>query len=145
MLTFNNSVVFEKDKPSVVLLRNFYQPEGGFVWATSRWCEIVFACAEKPPRAESQVDLVLDMDVFKMPPDFNGQSVLVYLNGLRIGSLDVERRGTMLVPFNSSLLKAEENVLTFDTPDVASPRQFGLDDDRKLSVQLFSLQLRPGD
>jgi hypothetical protein len=36
-------------------------------------------------------------------------------------------------------------VLTFDTPDVASPRQFGLDDDRKLSVQLFSLQLRPGD
>ncbi len=142
MLSFKNSVVFTKGEAPPVLLRNFYEPEDGFVWGTSRWSEITFSFTGDRPVPGTKADLVLDLDVFKAPPTLPCQTVLVYLNGLRIGSKDVNMRLTAIFPFPGEILRKAENVLTFDTPNVSVPSAFGIPDERLLSVQLFSLQLR---
>ncbi len=144
MLNYKNSVSFIKGETPFVLLRNYYEPEDGFVWSTSKWSEIIFAfSAEGPPKARSS-DLILDLDVFRAPPDLPHQTVKIYLNGWRIGSRDVTDRTTALIPFYPALLKPIENVLTFDTPDASVPATFGVPDERRLGIQLFSLQFRQG-
>jgi hypothetical protein len=144
MLTFTNSVTFVRGEMPPVVLRNFHEPEDGFVWGTSRWAEIIFPFSNKEGMTELRADLVLDLDVFKSPPELKYQTILIYLNGLRIGSLDIYDRSTSVVPFGFNLLKQAENILTFDTPNATVPHQFGIPDDRLLSIQLFSLQIRPG-
>ena len=145
MLTLTNSVTFTKGKAPIVLLRNFYEPEDGFVWSNSRWCQVLFSLTERPSRPNAPVDLLFDIDVFKAPPALPGQSVLVYLNGMRVASFDVSQRMNAVIPIASTLLRPQENEITFDTPDAAKPSDFGVLDDRKLGIQLFSLQLRPAD
>jgi hypothetical protein len=144
VLNYKNSVSFQKGESPSVLLRNFYGPEDGFVWSTSKWSEIIFAFSESvSPKAKTS-DLILDLDVFKAPPSLPHQTVKFYLNGWRIGSRDVNGRTTTLIPFNPTILNPVENVLTFDTPDASVPTSFGVPDERRLGVQLFSLQIRPG-
>ncbi len=144
VLNYLNSVSFQKGESPPVLFRNFYEPEEGFVWSTSLWSEIIFSFSEGiPPRTKS-ADLILDLDVFKSPPSLLHQTVKFYLNGLRIGSRDVNSRTTALISFNPTILNLVENVLTFDTPDASVPARFGVRDERRLGVQLFSLQFRPG-
>ncbi len=144
MLNYKNSVSFVKGETPGVLLRNYYEPEDGFVWSSSKWSEIIFAfSADVPARAKSS-DLILDLDVFKSPPALPFQTVKIYLNGWRIGSRDVTERTTALIPVNPLILKPVENVLTFDTPDASVPAAFGIPDQRRLGIQLFSLQFRPG-
>jgi len=72
------------------------------------------------------------------------QTVKFYLNGWRIGSRDVNGRTTTLIPVAPTILNPVENVLTFDTPDASIPASFGVPDDRRLGVQLFSMQFRAG-
>ena len=144
MLDWRNSTSFRRGENSSLALRNFSEPEDGFVWSHGKWCEIVFEFAEPTSDGRALADLVLDLDVFHAPPDFTHQSVLIYLNGLRIASSYIARRPTYLAPFASALLKPSENVLTIDTPDVIDPRKFGVDDARYLGIQLFSLQIRRG-
>jgi hypothetical protein len=144
VLTFNSSVSFLKGKVPPVILRNFFPPEDGFVWSTSTWSEVIFSFSDSTLPNGRSADLILDLDVFKAPPALPHQTVLIYLNGLRIGSRDVSRRATVVFTFNPALLKATENVLTFDTPKASMPSNFGVSDGRCLGMQLFSLQLRPG-
>ena len=144
MLDWRNSVSFKRGENSSLALRNFSEPEDGFVWSHGKWCEIVFEFAGASPDTGGLADLVLDVDVFHAPPDVTHQSVLIYLNGLRIASSYIGRRTTYLAPFAASLLRPSENVLTIDTPDVVDPRKFGVEDARHLGIQLFSLQIRRG-
>jgi len=142
VLTFKNSVAFLKGETPPVLLRNFFEPEDGFVWSTSKWSEIIFSFSDNTTPKGRSADLILDLDAFKAPPTFPQQTVLFYLNGLRIGSRDVSGRITAILTFNPGILKPTENVLIFDTPDARVPNQFGVLDERRLGVQLFSVQLR---
>ncbi len=144
MLTFENAVAFLKGEVPPVLLRNFYAPEDGFVWSTSTWSEIIFSFNDGTSPKPKSADLILDLDVFKAPPALTHQSVLFYMNGLRIGSRDVTGRATSILTFNPEILKPSANVLILDTPKASSPKDFGSADGRCLGVQLFSLQLRPG-
>ncbi len=144
MLTFKNSIEFAKGKAPAVLLKNFYEPENGFVWSTSIWAEIVFAFSDGVSPKDRAADLILDLDVFKAPPTLPSQSVKFYLNGLRVGSRDVAARTMAIVSFQSGILKPTDNVLTLDTPQATMPNKFSIEDGRCLGVQLFSMQIRPG-
>lgn len=145
MLTFENSLSFTKGAEPEESLRNFWGPEDGFVWSTGKWSEVTFSFDPKGVTKDENCDLIVDLDVFKHGEELKGQNVLLYLNGLRVGSLFVNKRVTAVFLFEAGLLKAEENVLTFDTPDAASPSRFGSEDGRTLGVQLFSLQVRKVD
>jgi hypothetical protein len=144
VLTYKNSVSFLKGESPPVVLRNFFEPEEGFVWSTSTWSELLFSFSDSASPKAKLSDLILDLDVFKAPPELPSQTVKFYLNGLRIGSRDFKDRATTLIQFNPSILRPTENVLTFDTPQACMPKSFGIPDERCLGVQLFSIQIRPG-
>ena len=141
MLTFENALSFKDGEEPPVALRNFWAPEESWIWSTGRWCEITFAfeAGAAPPRF---AELVIDLDVYKYKDRHPGQNVLVYLNGLRIGSLYCTRRMTVAFAVDPRTLASADNILTLDTPDSARPSQFGGADGRQLGVQLFNLQLR---
>lgn len=143
MLNFVNTITFAGGEEPSVILKNFHNPEDGFVWSSAKWSEIVFSFADKDALSIKSADLVLDLDVFKAPPDLPGQNVFIYLNGLRIGSYEFTRRSNYVIPFDAGILKPDENVLTFDTPDATGPDSFGIEDSRRLGIQLFTLQIRP--
>ncbi len=143
MLNFSNTITFADGDAPLLSLRNFFDPEDGFVWSTSIWSEIVFSFDDNQARDTKSADLILDIDMFKAPPKLESQNLLVYLNGLRIGSFDITRRQTLPIAFDTKILKPEENILTFDTPNASMPKEYGIDDTRRLGLQLFSLQIRP--
>jgi len=142
MLTFENFITFVKNEDPPVVLRNFWEPEDGFVWSKGKWSETTFAF--DLPRKPFMVpaELILDLDVFKTGEGFPGQNVLIYLNGLRLGSSFVTRRFNYIAPFDPAILRSSENTLILDTPDSASPKDHGMADSRQLGVQLFSMQVR---
>jgi hypothetical protein len=142
MLAFGNSVTFAAGKVPVVVLRNFWEPESGFVWSTGKWCEICFPFDLGTRPADGAAEIILDLDVFKVDDKMPGQNVLVYLNGLRIGSLYCTSRTTAAFGFDSQILAKDANILTFDTPDSARPSDFGVNDNRSLGVQIFSMRVR---
>lgn len=142
MLTYDNSLTFAKGVEPDATLRNFWGPEDKFVWSTGKWCEIVFGFHAEGKAPGPLVDLILDMDVFKVPEKLLGQNLFVYLNGLRIASQFCQRRTTSVASIDPKLLRASENMLTIDTPDSAMPSDFGVADTRLLGIQLFSVQLR---
>lgn len=137
------------DWPSAgVVLKGFSNVEDNFVWQTGRFGEITFDFQDTKskigavdPKAAS-VDLMLDIDVFKHQDGYPGQNVFIYLNGLRVGSFYVSYRRVVICNVLLSTLRAKNNVLTFDTPDAVSPRKVGVEDDRVLGVQVFSMQFR---
>ena len=143
MLTHDNSIQFVKDEAPPVSLRNFFPPENGFVWSTSYWSDITFAFSPTAAGGDEGAELILDIDAFKMAGHVEGQNVLIYLNGLRVGSHYVTQRTSVIIRMDPSLLEPTDNVLTFDTPDTRMPSEFGLPDQRRLGVQLFSMQIRP--
>jgi len=145
MLTYENSLQFAKGNEPAVSLRNFYPPEDGFIWSSSHWSEIAFRFSATAGRGKKNADLILDLDVFKVTGHIEGQNALIYLNGLRVGSHYITRRTAIVIPIDAALLKASENVLTFDTPNNRSPSDFGSADKRQLGIQLFSIQIRPAD
>ena len=145
MLTYENSILFEKGRELTVVLRNFYPPEDGFVWSSSRWSDVTFGFSAGTGRRAKSADVILDIDVFKVEGNTNGQNALIYLNGLRVGSHYITRRTSVVIAIDSALLKPIENVLTFDTPDCRTPSDYGISDKRLLGIQLFSIKIRPAD
>jgi hypothetical protein len=143
MLTHDNSIQFVKDEAPPVSLRNFFPPENGFVWSTSYWSDITFAFSPTPAGVYKAAEFTLDFDVFKMGGHIDGQNVLIYLNGLRVASHYITQRTTVVIRLDPALLEPTDNVITFDTPDSRKPSEFGLPDERRLGVQLFSMQIRP--
>jgi hypothetical protein len=143
MLDFENYVSFAKDEEPVLQLRNFWEPEDGFVWSKGKWCEVTFEFDGVAKPAKGLAELMLDVDVFKAPEVLTGQNLLIYLNGYRIGSSFVAQRMNSISTFDAGILRPTENVLTIDTPDSNSPGAFGRDDLRVLGMQLFSIQIRP--
>ncbi len=142
MLNFENSLSFKEGQETPVALRNFWEPEGSWIWSTGRWCEITFAFEAGPRPLPRLAELIVDLDVYKQEEQHPGQNVLVYLNGLRIGSLHCTHRMIVVFGFDPKLLTAGDNILTLDTPDSAKPSQFGSADGRLLGAQVFSLQFR---
>jgi hypothetical protein len=149
MLTFDNSVTFAKDKEPDVSLRNFSDPEDGFIWSTGKWCEIVFSFEEKTKgsgsllnNANSFAELIFDLDAFRVDEAYEGQNFSIFFNGLRVKSVYCKSRVTSIVSFNAKLLKPTDNNITIDTPDAVQPSKFGVGDNRILGVKLFSLQIR---
>ncbi len=131
------------DWPAVgVVLKGFSNVEDNFVWQTGRFGEVTFDFQDSSKGRAGNIDLMLDLDVFKHGESHPGQNVFVYLNGLRVGSFYVTYRRTVICNVPASLLRAKGNVLTLDTPDSISPREVGVDDGRVLGVQLFSMQFR---
>jgi hypothetical protein len=143
MITFGHTLTFTPGKPLPVQLRNFYEPEAGYVWSNSKWCEIVFPFSVGTGKLPKAADLILDLDVFKVPPEFPSQAIMIYLNGVRIGQYNVTEQKTFLISIPVALLKAQENSLVIDTPESAKPLAWGVEDDRILGVQLFSAQIQP--
>jgi hypothetical protein len=142
MLTFDNFITFTKNEDPPVVLRNFWETEDGFVWSRGKWNETTFDFDLPRKPFGTMAELILDLDVYKNPDSLPGQNVLIYLNGLRLGSSFVIRRFNYIAPFDPAILRAVENVLIIDTPDAASPKDHGMSDSRQLGVQLFSLQIR---
>ncbi len=141
MLDQGSIVSFSKDSNPPLELRNFWPPEDGFVWSAGKWCELAFDFAVDPQRRGDRGELVLDLDAYKHPPELEAQNLMIYLNGLRIGSRRVGKRITAFFEFDPAVLK-KSNVLVFDTPEASSPAAFGGTDKRLLGVQVFSLQVR---
>jgi len=142
MLNFENALTFREGFEPDAALRNFWPPEGGWIWSTGRWAEISFAFEIDPRLRVGGAELIVDLDVFKHEAALDGQNVFVYLNGLRIGSLFCKSRATFIFAFEPKILARSESTVTFDTPDSARPSDFGSDDQRVLGVQLFSLRIR---
>src|ERR1700733_13481915 len=117
MLTYDNSVQFTLGEPTLASLRNFYAPETGFIWSSSEWSEIRFSFSATPEVESTEVDLSLDCDVFRVGGRFDGQNILIYLNGLRVGSHFITQRTQLNIRVSSADLKPADNVLTLDTPD----------------------------
>lgn len=143
MITLGHALTFSPGKPLPVILRNFYEPEDGYVWSHSKWCEVVFPFGAEFDSLPKNCDLVLDLDVFKAPPQFQAQPIMIYLNGFRIGQYDVNAQKTLVVSFPSSLLRKEDNSLVIDTPSSDKPVNYGINDDRLLGIQLFSAHIQP--
>jgi hypothetical protein len=143
MLTYENSIQFAPGEPHEASLRNFYAPEEGFVWSSSVWGEITFDFSATPNMDTTEIDLILDCDVFRVGGRLDGQSVLVYLNGLRLASHFITQRMQLTIRVGARSLKHRNNVLTLDTPDSRKPSEFGSADDRRLGMQLFSMRIRP--
>lgn len=143
MITFGHSLTFVPGKALPVVLRNFHPPEEGYVWSDSKWCEIVFPFSAGTTRVPKAADLILDLDVYKAPPEFPGQTLMTYLNGMRIGQFDVKGHQTFVVPISTALLREQENSLVIDTPMSNTPSSFGVKDERVLGVQVFSVQIQP--
>jgi hypothetical protein len=142
MLTFDNSLTFARGVEPAATLRNFDNPEDGFVWSLGKWCEITFPFETSLKPTGTGAELILEIDAFKVSEGLVAQNFLIYLNGLRIGSLLCSRRMTFMIPFQAGRLQRTDNVITVDTPDAALPRDYGVDDSRTLGMQLFSLQIR---
>ncbi len=142
MLNFENALTFKAGEEPDVALRNFWAPEGTWVWSTGRWSEINFAFDLGLRAPVGTVELIVDLDVFKYEEAYPGQNVLIYLNGLRVGSLYCTHRMTVVFAFDAKILSRTENVLTFDTPDSTKPSAFGSADGRLLGAQIFSIQIR---
>ena len=140
-LTFENSAGFREGQEPTVFLRNFSEPEDDFVWSDGRWCEIVFEFKENG-RPDGTVELIMDMEAFYVPGVLPRQSVLVFLNGLRIISTYLSRRAIVSSTFDRRVLKANDNVVTIDLPDVVPPATCGIEDSRLLGIKLYTLQLR---
>ena len=142
MLRFGDPLSFGHDTPDQIALVNFSPPEDGFVWSDGRWAEITFDIDFRDePRSEAAIRLRLDLDVFKFPPVLNGQHVLIYCNGVRVKSAFVTDRTALQFPLGVAPLLRQQNVLTFDLPDVRMPQDLGVSDERMLGMQLFSLSL----
>lgn len=144
MHNYESTIAFPLPQDGGVKLRNFWEPEDGFVWSRGRWCEMVFAFDAGNRPGPRLADLILDMDAFRVDGRHELQNALVYLNGLRIGSFAVTRRATFYAAFEPKLLYPVDNVLVIDTPDAASPREFGGEDVRSLGIKLYSVRLRRG-
>jgi hypothetical protein len=141
VLDTNSIVTFSKDVLPSVELTGFWPSEDGFVWSSGKWCELTFRFNLQGAPTEECGELVMDFDSYKSPPALEGQNVFIYLNGLRIGARRLTKRVTAFIEFDPAILKAT-NVLTMDTPDAASPSQFGGTDERVLGIQLFTFQAR---
>ena len=141
ILTFDNFVAFKGGFDSPVLLRNFSEPEDDFAWSDGKWCEIGFSFKETG-RLDGVADLIMDLEAFHVADALPRQSVFVYLNGLRISSSYVNRRTILSCTFDRRLLKANDNIVTIDTPDVVPPITLGIEDSRLLGIKLFTLQIR---
>ncbi|WP_137176379.1 hypothetical protein [Roseomonas sp. AR75] len=125
-----------------VIIEGFAPPEDGFIWQMGRWGEITFDFDETGRSRTGMADLMVELDVFKRPPGLPGQNVFIYLNGVRTGSFFVTHRRILIMNFPVSLLRARSNVLTIDTPDSASPKQFGSEDGRVLGAAVFAVYFR---
>jgi hypothetical protein len=140
MISFKDTLTFSADTDLPVELINFWPPEAGFVWSTGRWCEMMFDFSDADRRVE-QSDLIFDIDAFKREGDTS--MVAFYLNGLRIGTTQIRGRLTLVINFETAILRKTGNILVIDTPESCSPADIGLSDDRLLGIQLFSVQVRP--
>jgi len=138
VISYKDTLTFSADGSYEAELDGFWPAEDGFVWSKGKWSEIRFPF-EKDNLTEHS-DLIMDLDVFK--PEDGGQNVLIYLNGLRVGSKFIKNRITCVISFPSSILRKDNNVLTLDTPDAMIPADFGIADTRQLGVQLYSIQIR---
>jgi len=136
-------VTFGAGMTPVVTLVNFSEPEDGFVWSLGPWCEMRFDLDVARAEVETGVELTLDANVFAAPPQLPGQSVIAFLNGVRIGSAWVTGRG--LIAFRSPrvTLFRESNRLTLDVPNAVRPSKFGHPDERRLGIKVFSLVVKP--
>lgn len=142
MLNFENSLNFAAGRNPPIGLRNFWEPEDGFIWSTNTWCELEFPFDPGTGAAPQFSDLILDIDAFKVEGHSEGQSLRIYLNGLQIGTLFCNRRITAVIGFRTRVLTRDENVLIIDTPDAHRPSDFGDADNRVLGLKLHSLQVR---
>jgi hypothetical protein len=133
---------FQKDTKPEIGLKNFWPPEDGFVWSASSWCEISLPAKAPSGKAGGIAEIAIDLDVFKAPPEMEGQNVFFYVNGLRLASRFITGRVTVLLEAAAGTLTPTENVITIDTPDAVRPSEHGQGDTRRLGVQVFSLQVR---
>ncbi len=142
MLTFDNSVSFSQGSSGLVTLRNFWEPEDGFAWSTGSWCEIIFDFDLKSIGSAKSADVIMDIDAFTGGNEKVSPSLKIYFNGLRIATIDVNKRVIQISSLDTKTIRGVDNVLTIDTPNSHSPQIYGGDDYRVLGVQLFSLQFR---
>jgi hypothetical protein len=142
MVANSSSFSFQKDKQPVVGLENFWPPEDGFVWSTGSWCEI-----RLPPTinggtgSEGLDEIAIDVDIFRAPPELEGQNVFIYVNGLRLASRFITGRMVLLLKVPAGALTSAENVISIDTPDATRPSAHGQGDSRCLGVKIFSVQI----
>ena len=145
MLTYGNSVSFQDGHQSPVTMRNFSEPEDGFVWSIGKWCELGFDFQDAGKQIDGRADLLLDVEAFHVPEQLPEQTVLVYLNGIRVASAFVSTRTHLIGCFDRRWLRPSDNLLTVDTPDVVLPTVFGVADTRPLGIKLYSIQIRKAD
>lgn len=139
MLQLGAPVLIGAGHEELLLLRNFHPPEDGFAWSSRRWCEIDFAFDPAEVESLDEVLLGLDLNAFPRPHHAIGADLFVHLNGLRLGAAAIYGRQTLEFALPASLLTGARNVLAMDTPDAASPAEFGGEDSRLLGLQLFSV------
>jgi len=150
MLAFGEPILMGGDPGPHIQLCNFDVPEQDFAWSTGRWCEMEFDLdlgrgggRGRGGGHAGPVTFLIDLDAFRCPPVFTGQNVLTYLNGQRVHSAFVSGRRTLSFVPRGDVLGPRGNLLTFDLPDAIRPLEFGLEDNRMLGVQVFSIAIEP--
>jgi len=142
VLTLDNVMSFTPGLKAPNGFKNFSRPEEGFIWSTAKSCEISFPFDPGAAPPPAFCDLILDLDAFKVDGETEGQTIKVFLNGLRIGARFVDQRVTATLKIRSHILTRVDNLLVIDTPEAHSPSDFGDADKRTLGIKLFSIRLR---
>jgi len=111
-------------------------------WTEGPRASVRFGIDQVPPAAT----LSVRAGAFVHPPALAKQSIRVLLNGVVIGSGEFTQRGLVDLefPIPDGVL-AKDNFLLIETPDAASPKSVGLNDDaRKLGIEVEWITITMG-
>jgi len=90
---------------------------------------------------EAVVDVAIDLDAYKFPPEKDGQNVLSISTGCGLATRFITHRVTVLLEAPASVMRATDNLVTFDTPDFGRPCDYGDNDTRRLGIKLYSMHV----
>ena len=121
------------------LLAGWSSPEPWGVWADQKAAYLALAL---PPTEEDR-DLVIDVLVYTVPKALPEQSVVVWINGQRIGKYVLSQRdATIRVRHDKIPVEAGAMMIGFDLSNAASPSDIEkVNDTRLLSIGIKALAL----
>ncbi len=119
-------------------LNGWAAPEDGLTWSTGKSASLRIPVAELP---QSRITLKADVMAFlcSAVPE---QTVHILINGQKAGTwiMRPETRKMSLIIRESLLTDPDTMIITFMTPDAASPSEFGVNDDtRILGIAMHSI------
>jgi hypothetical protein len=116
-------------------------PEDGLTWSDGKNASLIIPIAEPKPPVILEARLMALLSAGKL----ERQNIHVLVNGQEAGIWEITKpgfQGQQLIIPGEFFMHSGQMVLTFNTPDAASPKQLGLSGDpRSLGIAMHSLRL----